>query len=157
MKTYWLIPGFALLLLGAGCALSKSQTNQAVIEKTPIQAPLTAKTSDSQINLAMPKAAVVASPSVDVPPVPHVVTMSAGEFFFEPSNITAKASEELTINFGAITGQHTFTIDELKISKPLTANGSITFTVPATPGRYIYYCSVGPHRTLGMTGTLIVE
>ncbi len=160
MKTYWLIPGFTLLLLGAGCALSKSQTNQPIVEKAPIRVPPTAKTGDSQINLAMPSATVVGQaplPATDGLQPTHVITMNGGEFFFDPSSITAQAGETMTINFGAVTGQHIFTIDELKISKQMTPGGSVTFTVPATPGRYTYYCSVGAHKTLGMTGTLIVE
>jgi plastocyanin len=156
MKTVWLIPGFALLLLGAGCALSKSQTNQT---PAPEPAPIAEKIVATPVSGARepePGSRKPEETSLE-PSSPHIVTLSAGDFYFDPESISAKTGETLTITFGEITGQHVFTIDELDISEPMSAGGSVTFTVPDTKGRYTYYCSVGPHRTLGMTGTLIVE
>ena len=34
--------------------------------------------------------------------------------------------------------------------------GTITF-VPLEPGEYVFYCTIGSHRQLGMEGRLIVE
>ncbi|MFA5946547.1 MAG: plastocyanin/azurin family copper-binding protein [Patescibacteria group bacterium] len=155
MKTVWLIPGFAVLLLGAGCALSKSQTNQVPSETTPIAE----KKMDAPVSgvRAPDPGSRESEEASSEPSSPHIVTVDGGEFFFDPSSITAKTGETLMINFGTVTGHHIFTIDELNIAQAMTPGGSVTFTVPSTPGRYTYYCSVGPHRTLGMTGTLIVE
>jgi plastocyanin len=155
MKTAWLIPGFAVLLLGAGCALSKSQTNQVSVETAPIAE----KSVDTPLSVVRePEPGSRKPEKVSTEPLsPHVVILNGGEFFFDPSNILAKAGETLTINFGTVTGRHVFAIDELNISKEMTSGGSLTLTAPSTPGRYAYYCSVGPHRTLGMTGTLVVE
>lgn len=157
MKTYWLIPGFALVLLGAGCALSRSQSNQVLQEVSQREAVVPPVREEPKPVEA--KLAVMAAPEVTeaAPVAPRAVTVNASDFSFDPKSITAKAGEEMTITFGSVTGHHVFTIDELSISKEMSPGGSVTFIAPTTPGRYTYYCSVGPHRTLGMTGTLIVE
>jgi plastocyanin len=35
--------------------------------------------------------------------------------------------------------------------------GSTTLTVPLTPGRYVFYCSVGNHRAMGMEVAVTVS
>ena len=157
MRTYWLIPGFALLLLGAGCALSKSQTNQTAQESVPELPTSKSEVAPLQAERAVPAEESAPALSASDSEPARVITLNAGEFYFEPSSIFAKAGEQVIINFGTVVGTHTFAIDELGISQTMTSGGSVSFTAPATSGRYTYYCSVGPHRTLGMTGTLAIE
>ncbi len=54
--------------------------------------------------------------------------------------------------------EHDFTVDELGISEPLTAE-PIAITIPedAAPGEYEFICSIPGHAENGMVGTLIIE
>jgi plastocyanin len=87
----------------------------------------------------------------------QTVEMEIGNYFFTPSTITATAGTSVTIHFSDVTGNHVFDIDELNVHQSISAGGSVTFMAPSTPGSYIYYCSVGSHRSMGMEGTLTVE
>jgi plastocyanin len=155
MKIHWLIPFGALLLLGAGCALSRSENNAPIVESPLAQETVSAdQVPSAPIVQAQAASAITAEAT---PVVPRVISMKVGDFFFDPSSISAKPGEQLTIVFSGMSGHHVFTMDELQISEPIVDGGSIAITAPQTKGRYTYYCSVGPHRTLGMVGTLVVE
>ncbi len=157
MRTYWLIPGFSLILLGAGCALSKSQNNQVALEDDWLgdMKEVTPESGNLPSQVMAPEIAIASN--IQAEELVKTILLNGGEFFFEPAMITAQPGEELLITFGNLAGKHTFTIDELEISKPMVSGGSVSFTAPDTPGRYTYYCSEGPHKTLGMTGVLVVE
>lgn len=92
---------------------------------------------------------------VDQPP--RVIEMKAGNFYFEPKIVEASRGEALTFSFASSSGAHTFVMDELDIKQDLSLAATFTVVAPTTPGRYPYYCDIGPHRTLGMEGVLIVE
>lgn len=86
------------------------------------------------------------------------VSLQGKEFEFIPSNLTAPADVEVTLEFENVgTIEHDFTIDEanLKLLVPATETDSGTFTLPA--GTYTFYCSVPGHRESGMEGTLTVS
>lgn len=158
MRTVWLIPIFASLLIGAGCALTQSQGDQAVDPKPAIlAAPSPAPTPVKTMDAKLPPAEPTNNPPNNPLPTPRIITMKAGDFFFDPKSISVKAGETVTITFTNSTGHHDFSIDELGLRQPISAGGSVTITAPSTPGRYAYYCSIGAHRTLGMEGTLVVE
>ncbi|MFA5946216.1 MAG: cupredoxin domain-containing protein [Patescibacteria group bacterium] len=156
MRTTWLIPVFAVMLVGAGCALTQSQNDKAT------GAPMSAKATNTtppivgvDQTLSNPSSPS-GEPSI-ILSSPRIVQMTVADFFFDPKTVTAKPGESITIVFSGSTGHHVFTIDELGVSQSISEGGSVTITAPSTPGRYAYYCSVGAHRTLGMEGTLIVE
>lgn len=88
---------------------------------------------------------------------PKTVDMTSGNFFFEPSTITAKAGQEVTLTFTENDGFHTFVIDEIDFKTQVAKDKAVTFTVPDQPGSYAFYCDVGNHRAAGMEGVLIVE
>lgn len=86
------------------------------------------------------------------------ISVSAGNYFFSPNEIRIQAGQDTEIQFSEVSGFHDFVIDELGISQSLSASGTTTVNLNvATPGTYIFYCSVGNHRAQGMEGTLIVE
>ena len=85
------------------------------------------------------------------------MSMDAGNFFFTPSTITAAAGQTVNVTIDTNEGFHTLVIDEIDFKASVKAGETITFTAPATPGSYEFYCDVGSHRAMGMKGTLIVE
>lgn len=85
---------------------------------------------------------------------------------FDPSAITVKAGQQVTIKFtnndqNPIPG-HDWVLEgfEDTASTDVADNGEtveVTFTAPSEPGDYAFYCSIGDHRDQGMEGTLTVE
>ena len=105
------------------------------------------------------------------------LTVIASEWRFGPEGIVLEQGEEVRItlqNDGEII--HNLTVDDLQIdliedmgSGGFSADdgellvgaasgdiGTITF-IPLEPGKYVFFCSIGNHRQLGMEGRLIVE
>ena len=85
------------------------------------------------------------------------ITMKSGNFFFEPSQMTASPGQEVHLTFLENSGFHTFVIDEIALNESIETGNTISFTAPMTPGNYAYYCDVGSHRSMGMEGILIVK
>ena len=101
------------------------------------------------------------------------------EFNFVPGALTAKAGEEVTVNFeNTGTIPHSFAILNPGVAPADAVNasedeqhemlvlemhevaaeetGTETFTAPSEPGEYTYICAVPGHAEAGMTGTLTV-
>lgn len=90
---------------------------------------------------------------------PGVEVVEGTSFKFVPNQIRVKKGVASTILFKNMEGMHDFVVDELNIKTKLLQAGteeSVTFTADAV-GSYEFYCSVGNHRAMGMTGTIIVE
>src|SRR5688572_13266272 len=68
----------------------------------------------------------------------NVISMDAGNFFYEPASVTVKAGQEVTIEFDDVSGFHDFVIDEIDLKVQLKAGESVTFTAPTTPGTYTF-------------------
>lgn len=86
------------------------------------------------------------------------ISIESGNFYFKPNEITLKKGEKVTITLTSAGGMHDFVIDAFNV-KSGTINGgttTVTFT-PDKTGTFEFYCSVGQHRKMGMTGKLIVE
>lgn len=85
----------------------------------------------------------------------QILSLKAGNIFFEPKSFTVKVNQPVTVNF-TNRGSHTFTIDELGVNEKLNKeSGSFTFT-PAKTGSFTFYCSVPGHRQAGQFGTIAV-
>lgn len=87
----------------------------------------------------------------------QTITIDSQSFFFKPDFFRVKAGEKATVTVNSH-GNHTFTIDELKINIK-TADGKKTqfsFT-PNKKGAFHYYSSIPGDREAGQQGTLIVE
>lgn len=89
-------------------------------------------------------------------------TVTASNFSFSPSQITAEPGQTVRIQVNNEEGTHDLVIDEFDVSTPMMAEGQtevIEFTVPedAAGQTYEFYCSVGSHREMGMIGNIIVS
>ena len=81
---------------------------------------------------------------------------------FRPASFTAKVGETLNVTIkGAVGNQysHTFVIDalSLKIGPAASGQAMSKMIVAEKSGTYQFYCDVGNHRQLGMTGTLTIS
>jgi len=86
-------------------------------------------------------------------------TVDGTNYAFSPSEIRVKKGDTVRIIFKDDEGQHNLIVDGYNLSTNLIGEGSqdtIQFVADKT-GEFEYYCSVGSHRALGMSGKLIVE
>lgn len=90
-------------------------------------------------------------------PETQVIQMRSGNFFFEPTLITAAPGSVVQVQIAENRGLHTFVIDELGLRQQITEGSGFQFVVPQEPGDYMFYCDIGEHRALGMEGVLRVE
>jgi uncharacterized cupredoxin-like copper-binding protein len=89
----------------------------------------------------------------------QTINIDAGEFYYKPVEITAKAGESVKVNFkNSGTVEHTFVIKDLNFK--LTAQPGQTvsgkFTAPTTAGTLEVHCDVAGHTEAGMQGKLTV-
>lgn len=86
-------------------------------------------------------------------------TITSTNFAFNPKDITVQKGDRVRINFKNTDGYHNLVIDEFNVAtKTLNEGGSDTVEFVANKiGSFVYYCSVGNHRTMGMWGRLNVE
>ncbi len=91
------------------------------------------------------------------------VDVVATEFSYTPPHINALPEEKLTVrlsNTGRAPHDIVFLLDGERREQTDRIRGgeriTLTFTTPTVLGRYIYYCSVGNHRAMGMEGELVV-
>jgi plastocyanin len=87
------------------------------------------------------------------------VAVTGKNFAFDPKEIRVKKGEKVTLVFTSEGGIHDWVVDEFNAATKQISSGeseTITFT-PTKAGTFEYYCSVGNHRAMGMTGKLIVE
>ena len=85
--------------------------------------------------------------------------VEGSNFKFVPNTLTVKKGEKTRILFKNSGGFHDFKIDGLNIATAVIKDGEQDFVefTPMEAGTFEYYCSVGNHRGMGMTGTLTVE
>lgn len=149
----WMIAIVILVGVGFGCAGDRSVP--------AVRAPIVPDTSTStepaaDLAVADRVPSIIAEDIVVPSTDPLSLTMTAGNFFFDPATIVATPGQTITITFTNIEGEHTFIIDELSMNTTITNGSIITFTAPTIPGSYSYFCDVGAHRKLGMEGVLNV-
>ena len=85
--------------------------------------------------------------------------VSGSNFAFSVKEIKVKKGDTVKINFSSADGFHDWVIDAFNAHTSRVNSGqsaSVEFTADQV-GTFEYYCSVGSHRSLGMTGKLIVE
>jgi len=86
-----------------------------------------------------------------------VLNLTATEYSFTPSTLTAAAGKTtLRLTDRGAEG-HDFTIDALHVHITTTPGQTSDATVNLTPGTYDYYCSVPGHLQSGMHGKLTVS
>lgn len=86
------------------------------------------------------------------------INVEGYNYRFEPSIIELKKGQKVRLRFESEEGFHDLVSDELGIAtQKLNADerDEIIFT-PQEIGDFVFYCSVGNHRELGMVGTFKV-
>jgi carboxymethylenebutenolidase len=77
----------------------------------------------------------------------------------ESPTIRVAYGQAIALEISSYEGEHDIRVDEIGLASNVVNEGDIT-TVNITPmrkGEFQYYCSVGNHRHLGMSGRFIVE
>ncbi len=85
--------------------------------------------------------------------------VEGSNFKFTPNAIVVNEGDTVQISFNNVQGIHNFVIEGINVqTKTIQAGESeqVTFTAPKK-GTYVFYCSVGNHRAMGMEGTLVVN
>ena len=108
-------------------------------------------------------ASVVPPPPPTVPPCPEGGTRltnedpgGSGKYKFNPSELTFKVGQMVTLCLKAESEFHTVTVDELGIDEALDARETRNFTYTFDrAGEFRLYCI--PHEALGMIGKIIVQ
>ena len=88
------------------------------------------------------------------------ITVTGTEYAFNPSTITVKKGEAVTITFkNAGAYPHNFSVADLNVkSKTIQPGAQDTFTfTPTKTGSFAYICTVPGHADRGMKGTLTVK
>jgi plastocyanin len=93
---------------------------------------------------------------------PLRITVTAKEYEFSPAEINAAVGQKVvitlknegTLKHNLVVRLATDTFDTKLIDQG--ESDTIEF-VAATPGEFVYYCSVPGHRDRGMMGTLVVQ
>lgn len=85
--------------------------------------------------------------------------IEAGSYYYKPNEIRVKKGDTVRIVLKSVSMMHDFVIDELNVKMPFIKSGNtgeVEF-VANTVGEFEFYCSMGNHREMGQTGSLIVE
>jgi len=140
-KFFWITIGI-LIAISGGVVLTAINSSKKVKENTPSITP-SPQTENKKTDASVKE-----------------ITVQANEYSFFPSLITAKVGEKVQLTFknmGAM--PHNLTIEGLNLATKTIGGGQsdvLEFTVDKS-GTYLFYCSVGTHRELGMEGTLEVK
>lgn len=107
-----------------------------------------------------------ATPSAEQTPphtsTPVIVDLRASGLAFDPTEVMVRAGQSISVVLTIEEGTHDIVFDMGGRGDPAAppAGGGRTtgvrFQAPTTPGTYVFYCSVGIHRELGMVGRLVV-
>jgi len=111
---------------------------------------------------------LLAAPVLWAAEAPRTVTITMGDYAFDPDTVRVQAGETLRLRFvdtDTIT-PHNFILKDkdagLDVNLDVDAGESATVDItPTRPGRYTFYCDkqllfFKSHRERGMEGTLIV-
>lgn len=160
---------FALISLGIGCAAARdAQVSDVSVRSDAVDATQQIE-SDEVVDISTiapvtePEDKAIEIEVVDDTAVVGVIepvvtrTLSAKNFSFSPTTIVVPAGRQIEITVDQVEGEHTFVAEELGIDEELAVGKVIAFTSPEVPGRYAFYCGIGPHRGLGMEGVIVVE
>ena len=110
--------------------------------------------TDSGAASSVPAAPSSAAAPAPAAPAAHAMTVTATEMEFELDSTDIPAGEwTITLtNEGRMAHDLVVEQDGEDIARTddIGRDGSTTLTVTLTPGRYVFYCSVGNHRAMGM-------
>lgn len=113
---------------------------------------------DQNIPATLPTATVIA-PTDNTATVNETFTVTGQNFSFAPAQLKVKKGDVVKIVFKNAEGFHDLVLDEFNVRTSQLKAGAeeaVIFKADKT-GSFEYYCSVGTHRAMGMTGLLTVE
>lgn len=144
----WMVVGIIVLVAAVGGVLvmSKVKTQESKPETQNLQL---------QEPVASPTPEVVAETTGKIVDV----TVEGSNFKFNQAIIKAKKGDTVKLTFRSSGGIHDLLIDEFGVQTSQLGEGEeeeAEFVADKT-GTFEYYCSVGNHRKMGMTGKLVVE
>ncbi len=138
-----------LILVGAGCQSSEEITPEPMpaidyaavgadqgigpAEDDTAGAKETTVTVIDEAEEAETDSSTGSEPAAETTPAPKTINMKSGNFFFDPSEITAEPGQQITIRFTENVGFHTFVIDSINLVKKVEADGTVTFNAPTVP------------------------
>lgn len=84
--------------------------------------------------------------------------IDAYNFAYSKKLLSINYGEKIRIKLTSTHGTHDFKIDKLNITSNIVSEGESTYIefIPTQKGEFIYYCSLGDHRTKGMEGKLFI-
>lgn len=88
--------------------------------------------------------------------VEQSVNVAAFDFYFDPTTLSVDAGAEVTIEFtnsGSVAHSWTSTDLDAEVEASSGEESSVTFTAPAEPGSYDYFCEYHPDE---MQGTISI-
>jgi plastocyanin len=120
--------------------------------------------SAAATSTSSPTSTTDAAPSttteVEAPPATQTLTATEADFSIsvDREDLTAGSYEIEVVNDGSAT--HDLVVErdgeDVAASEMIPPGGSGTVTVDLEPGEYVFYCSVGNHRSMGMEITVQV-
>lgn len=85
--------------------------------------------------------------------------VEGGDFKFTPNTYSVNKGDTVKVVFRNVEGMHDFVLEGFNVKTNVIEAGNtetVTFTADRV-GEFEFYCSVGSHRKMGMTGTLSVK
>ncbi len=120
--------------------------------------------ANTQVSPVPASAVVEASPTPESAVVDESVDyeIEAKNFSYSLKTIEMKAGETIRVKLVNAEGTHDLMIAELEVKSKLLKAGEstvveITAPVSAKGQSYEFYCSVGNHRQMGMSGTIMIK
>ena len=118
--------------------------------------------SSAAATSAAPEASGTGSASPGSPDAAEgeTVTATEGEMFIEFSEDSFSAGTYTfdVVNSGSAT--HNFVVErdgaDVAATESISPGSSTTLTLDLEPGEYVFYCSIGNHRQMGMEVTVMV-
>jgi plastocyanin len=93
-------------------------------------------------------------------PAVATIDIEAGNFYFKPDQIDAKAGIN-EIKLTSAGGLHDLVFDNGKVPgfqlEVAGSGDSASNKVDLKPGKYVFYCDIAGHRAQGMEGTITVK
>jgi uncharacterized cupredoxin-like copper-binding protein len=155
-----LLAGAALTLALTACG--GSDDDDAAGEATA--APQATSAAATAAATPAPAAAATTAPTQAAAAAPQAIELRAGDFFYEPSTLNAKAGTIVVTMQNVSDGNrpHTFIVkgkdgsDMAKTDRIMPGQtGKLEFTIREA-GTYEYYCNLPGHADRGQKGTLTV-
>lgn len=138
-----------LLMVTSGCVGSLSDNSQPPENVTSPDSGPEENVSDRGID---------SGPESDTE-IDWTVEITAGNYYFEPSNIDVEQGQTVEFVLQSNEGFHDFVIPRINDRTERVRSGgtsSVVVTFPST-GEYEFICSVGNHAEQGMRGTITVS